>query len=68
MLGDDDEVSLEHAIDMYRSIPDAELAVLPGTSHGLIVGKPSRCEAILIEFLTRDPVTTLAPIRRRRPA
>jgi pimeloyl-ACP methyl ester carboxylesterase len=65
MVGDDDEVRLEHAIALYRGIPDAELAVVPGTSHGLLVEKPELCNAILVEFLTRDPVPTLAPIRRR---
>ncbi len=65
MIADDDEVVLEHAIDVYRSIPQAELAVVPGTSHGLVVEKPELCESILIDFLTTDPVVTLAPIRRR---
>jgi pimeloyl-ACP methyl ester carboxylesterase len=65
MIGDDDEVTLEHAISMYRSIPDAELAVIPGTSHGLHVEKPELCNSILVEFLTTDPVATMAPIRRR---
>jgi len=37
MIGDDDEVRFEHAAAMYRSLPDAELAVVPGTSHGLLV-------------------------------
>ena len=37
MVGDDDEVRLEHALAMYRGIPDAELMVVPGTSHGLLV-------------------------------
>src|SRR5581483_1978325 len=32
MVADDDEVRLEHAITMYRSVRDAELAVVPGTS------------------------------------
>jgi pimeloyl-ACP methyl ester carboxylesterase len=64
MLGDDDEVILEHAIAMYRGIPDAELAVVPGTSHGLLHEKPELCNAMLVEFLTRDPVPTFAPIRR----
>jgi pimeloyl-ACP methyl ester carboxylesterase len=30
MLGDDDEVRLEHAIEMYRALPRGELAVVPG--------------------------------------
>jgi pimeloyl-ACP methyl ester carboxylesterase len=64
MVGDDDEVRLEHAIQMYRSLPDAELAVVPGTSHGLLVEKPALCNLIITEFLTRDPVPTFAPILR----
>lgn len=30
MVGDDDEVTLEHAIATYRALPDAELIVVPG--------------------------------------
>ena len=38
--------------------------MVPGTSHGLLVEKPKLCNTILVDFLTTDPVTTLAPIRR----
>jgi pimeloyl-ACP methyl ester carboxylesterase len=64
MVGDDDEVRLEHAVEMYRSLPDGELAVVPGTSHGLLVEKPGLCNLIITEFFTKDPVQTFAPIRR----
>jgi pimeloyl-ACP methyl ester carboxylesterase len=64
MLGDDDEVALEHAIALYRSLPDAELAVVPGTSHGLLVEKPELCNTMIVDFLTTEPVPTLAPIGR----
>jgi pimeloyl-ACP methyl ester carboxylesterase len=64
MVGDDDEVTLEHAIALYRSLPDGELAVIPGTSHGLLVEKPALCNTIIVDFLTTDPVPTMAPIRR----
>jgi pimeloyl-ACP methyl ester carboxylesterase len=64
MIGDDDEVTLDHALEFYRSVPDAELAVVPGTSHGLLVEKPDLCNRILLGFLTGDPVPTIAPIRR----
>lgn len=64
MLGDDDEVTLEHAIDLYRALPDGELAIIPGTSHGLLVEKPDLCNTIMLDFLTRDPVPTVAPRRR----
>jgi pimeloyl-ACP methyl ester carboxylesterase len=64
MVGDDDEVILEHAIAMYRTLPDAELAVVPGTSHGLLHEKAALCNTIMLDFLTLDPVPTLAPVRR----
>lgn len=64
MVADDDEVRFEHAIAMYRSLPDAEFAVVPGTSHGLLVEKPGLCNMLMTEFLTKDPVQTFAPIRR----
>ena len=64
MVADDDEVRLEHALELYRSLADAELAVVPGTSHGLLVEKPALCNLLIAEFLARDPVPTFAPIRR----
>ncbi len=64
MTGDDDEMSLEHTVELYRSLPHGELAIVPGTSHGFLVEKPEICNALLLDFLTRDPVPTFAPIRR----
>jgi pimeloyl-ACP methyl ester carboxylesterase len=64
MVADDDEVRLEHALAMYRGIPDAELMIVPGTSHGLLVEQPELCNDALLQFLTEDPVQTRAPIRR----
>jgi pimeloyl-ACP methyl ester carboxylesterase len=64
MIGDDDEVTLEHAIAMYWGLPDAELAVVPGTSHGLLHEKAALCNTIIVDFLATDPVRTIAPVRR----
>jgi pimeloyl-ACP methyl ester carboxylesterase len=64
LVADDDEVKLEHAVEMYRSLPHAELAVVPGTSHGLLVEKPALCNLLITEFFSQDPVPTFAPIRR----
>lgn len=65
MAGDDDEIHWEHLTGLYESLPDAELAVVPGTSHGLMVEKPGLCQTIILDFLTSDPVSTVAPIRRK---
>ena len=40
MMADDEEVTPEHAVEFYRALPDGELAIVPGTSHGLLVEKP----------------------------
>jgi pimeloyl-ACP methyl ester carboxylesterase len=52
MIGDQDEVEIEHAVALYRALPDAQLAIVPGTSHGLLVEKPQLCNAMLMDFLT----------------
>lgn len=62
--GDDDAVTLEHTIELYRGLPGAELAVVPGTSHVLILEKPALVAQLVLDFLTTDPVPTIMPIRR----
>ncbi len=64
MAGDDDAIRPEHTLAMFRAIQDAELAIVPGTSHALIIEKPALCNQIMIDFLTTDPVPSLMPIRR----
>lgn len=64
MVADDDEVTLEHPVEMYRPLNDGDLMVVPGTSHGLLVEKTALCNSAIIEFLTTEPVPTMAPIRR----
>jgi pimeloyl-ACP methyl ester carboxylesterase len=64
MFSDDDLMSLGHVVAMYDAIPNAELAVVPGTSHFLLQEKPELCNKIIMDFLTTEPVPTVAAIRR----
>jgi pimeloyl-ACP methyl ester carboxylesterase len=64
MTADDDLVRLEHTIALYRGVPNAELAVVPSTSHTLLAEKPDLCVRLVRDFLTTDPVPTVAPLRR----
>jgi pimeloyl-ACP methyl ester carboxylesterase len=66
MFSDDDLMTLGHAVDMYDALPNAELAIVPGTSHFLTQEKPSLVNQIVLDFLTLDPVPMVAPIRRAR--
>ena len=64
LVGDDDVVTLEHTIELYRAIPNSELAVVPGTSHAHFMEKPSLVNRIVLDFLDNDPVPTMMPVRR----
>jgi pimeloyl-ACP methyl ester carboxylesterase len=68
MFADDDLMTLSHAVDMFDALPDAELAIVPGTSHFLTQEKPHLVNALLLDFLTTEPVVTVAPIRRAAKA
>ncbi|MCP2336263.1 alpha/beta fold hydrolase [Actinomadura rupiterrae] len=40
VVGDEDFVTLEHAVEMREMIPDAQLAVLPDTTHQAVTHRP----------------------------
>ena len=64
MFADDDLMTLGHGVEMFDALPNAELAVVPGTSHFLTQEKPHLVNALVLDFLTNEPVPTVAPIRR----
>jgi pimeloyl-ACP methyl ester carboxylesterase len=51
--GDRDAITLEHTLQIYRALPQAELCVLPGTDHGTFSGRPGWINPIISEFLDR---------------
>ncbi len=56
LQGDRDEVRLEHSASVATAIPDARLAVLPGT-HGLPAESPHLVNPLLIDFLRGGPAS-----------
>jgi pimeloyl-ACP methyl ester carboxylesterase len=66
VAADDDLVTLEHTLALYRGLQHAQLAIVPGTSHLLLHEKPAFCANLVLDFLTSDPAPTLMPIRRAR--
>ena len=69
MAGDDDVVKHSHSIELYEALPLGQLAIVPGTSHGLVKEKPEIVTAMIKSFLSDQsyPVTR-QPIRRTNPA
>jgi pimeloyl-ACP methyl ester carboxylesterase len=65
MAGDDDVATLEHTTTMYESIPQAQLAIIPGSSHAVLKERTRECVRMVRRFLTQDlPVVTYSPLRR----
>jgi pimeloyl-ACP methyl ester carboxylesterase len=51
LVGDTDFIRLEHAIEMFELIPNAQLAVLPGTTHMQVMGDADRLLSLVRPFL-----------------
>jgi len=54
LAADDDVVTIEHAAAMQRALPDAQLAVVPGTSHALPMEKPEIVNRLIVDFLAPE--------------
>lgn len=62
--GDDDEMPLEHLVELYRALPDGELAIVPRATHGVIVEKPQLVAELVQALHEPDRSNGYAPIRR----
>lgn len=65
-LGDRDGVRVEHAVEMFRQIPSAQLAVFPDADHFLIMQSPQELFPPTAAFL--DAPVSDGATRDRRPA
>jgi pimeloyl-ACP methyl ester carboxylesterase len=54
LAGDTDIVTLEHAIAMYRALPDGQLAIVPGASHTAPIEKPQLVNDLILGFLAKE--------------
>jgi pimeloyl-ACP methyl ester carboxylesterase len=59
LIADEDVVTIEHAAAMQRALPDAQLAVVPGTSHALPMEKPEVVNRLILDFLAPEQVTKM---------
>lgn len=51
LVGDHDDLTVEHAAAMLHAIPHAELAVIPGASHFLLFEKTDLANRLILDFL-----------------
>jgi pimeloyl-ACP methyl ester carboxylesterase len=60
--GDHDAITLEHTLQIFHALPNAELCVLPGTDHGTFSGRSEWLNPIMDQFLKR-PQAVAATVR-----
>ena len=53
LVGDRDGVATEESIELFRLLPNAELAVAPASDHGFIEAKANLFDALALDFLLR---------------
>ena len=53
LVGDRDGVATEESAELFRLLPNAELAVAPGSDHGFIEAKADLFDALALDFLVR---------------
>jgi len=62
MAGDDDLVPLSHTAAFFAGLPEAQLAIVPGASHGLPIEHPQEVVGLIERFLGSEvPPATMMP-------
>ena len=65
MAGDDDVATLAHTCSLYESLPHGQLAIVPGTSHGVLKERTKESARVIRHFLTMSlPPRTRTSVRR----
>ncbi len=52
--GDHEDTVLEHVLDLYDGIPDAQLFVVPNATHYALQEKPDLLNTVILDFLVED--------------
>jgi pimeloyl-ACP methyl ester carboxylesterase len=65
LVGDSDIVRTEHAVELYRLIPKASLAVLPATDHiSILFARAGWLAAMITDFLNAPMPEETQPVHR----
>ncbi len=65
LIGDDDYITVPHADQLARGVPDGRLAVVPGASHVVPMEKPDLFNRLVLDFLEHPVIETWLPLRRK---
>lgn len=66
MAGDDDVIAHPHTVELFEAIQEGQLAVIPGTSHGVKKEKPEIVNRVILDFLAETMLPSeLKSVRKR---
>jgi pimeloyl-ACP methyl ester carboxylesterase len=51
MAGDKDEIRKEHFVEIFKLLPSAQMAIIPGCGHVIFRCKPDLSIKIMSDFL-----------------
>ena len=51
MAADGEDIPVEHTLELFRSINDAQLSIIPGANHFMLSERPDLTTATILEFL-----------------
>ncbi len=54
MAGDREAIPLEHTLELFRSIKDSQLCIVPGSTHFLLAERPAAANRAILEFLLKE--------------
>jgi pimeloyl-ACP methyl ester carboxylesterase len=63
LMGDDDAVTVEHYAALATTLPEAQLGVVPASTHLVPIEKPALVNSLLLEFLGSEHPAKLMPLR-----
>jgi len=72
LCGDDEPFSNHHTVDLFEALPNAQMAIVPGTSHAVVKEVPEIVQSIIKKFnkgLSVNngfPFTKMPRIRKER--
>jgi len=61
IAADDGGMTLEHIAAVQKALPDSQTAVIPGTSHGVVMEKPHVVNQLIVDFLADEQVEKMLP-------
>jgi len=52
--GDHEDTALEHVLDLYEGLPNAQLFIVPNATHYALQEKPELLNSVILDFLTNS--------------